>query len=100
MAHRVAADDQALAGRSPNCKIQLVNYLGRRAPGPRGERPAVPRQRGTHLKAPPAEDVERRIIVLDQLEAPLPQSRDVVAHFLSNLRHGGIEERAVALQAP
>src|SRR6266566_9551142 len=100
MAYCVAADDEALAGRCANCEIQLVNHLGRCAPGPRGERPAVLRQRGSHLKAPSAEDVERRIIVLDQLEAPLPQSRDVVGHFLQNLWHSWIEERAVARQAP
>src|ERR1041385_9205743 len=71
MADRVATDDETIAGRTSDRSIQVVDYLGGGPRRTRGERPTVLGQRGAHLKTPTPKDVERGVIVFDQLEAPL-----------------------------
>src|SRR5512146_3235703 len=100
MAHRVAADDEALARRRANVAIELVDHFSRRAIGARGEGPAVARERRAHLKSPTPEDVERGVVVLDQLEAPLAKPGNVARDLLPSLRHAWIEKASIARKAP
>src|SRR4051812_29223602 len=100
MTHRVAADDETLPCTAPNRRIQIVDHLGRRPCRARGEGPSVAGERGAHLKTPAAEDVVRRVVVLDQLEAPRAQPRHVVDDLLPRLGNGGVEEGAVARESP
>src|SRR6478752_3991427 len=100
MADGVAADDQRIARRRPNAAIQIVDDFsgGTRASG--GECPAVTRQRGAHLKAPASENVERRVVVLDQLVAPLAYSRNVIRDFLEHRGDSWVEDLGFARETP
>src|SRR5258708_22290748 len=100
MAHGVAAYHETLAGSHANGSIQLIDDFGRGLRRAGCEAPAVACERRSHLVAQSAEDVERGVVVLDQLEAPLAQPDNVVGDFLSNVGHTRVENASVARKAP
>src|SRR5207245_1094136 len=100
VAHRVAPDDQRVAGGLPDGAVQLVDHLRGRARCSRGERPAVTGQRRAHLESPTPEQVERGVVVFDEVEAPAAQAADVRGDLRADLGNGGVEHGAVARQPP
>src|SRR6185437_177651 len=99
MAHGVAADDETLArSRADGC-VEIGYDFCRRPASAGCKRPFTAREVGAHLEAPSTEDVERRVIVLDQLEAPFAQSCNVFGDLLTDFWHRWIEYRSFTCEA-
>ena len=59
---------------------------------PVGEMPSPVGQIRTHAGSPAAQQIEARVIVLDQLEAPGHHAADILADHLHHLGDGGVED--------